>query len=135
VRSLSRRDFFKHFSDGIKDQVDLGSTKDIVSAVFVSEAKTAEAQWFNIGRVAQMTPGAMVKSIAGQIPIILFSDQVGVRAEASDGRCIALRAEPNGALMADPTQTWPAGRVLSHLSNQPIDLDNTKEHKLGDSNE
>lgn len=124
MKSVSRRNFFLQFYQDVSERFGLNFVKHAAAQM------PPALDWFAVGRIAEMVPGASVRSFAGEVSVILHSNQIGVRAEIASKNYIALRAETNGTLLAQPGTLWPASRVLSHISNQPLDLD--KDQKRGD---
>lgn len=132
MTTVSRRDFFKRIPEEVADFFVL---PEPIQALL--QARPRAVDWQPIGRLADLVPGTCMQKSAGGIQLTLSSSGVGIRATTNEGTTIALRAAPGGALEANPGLPWPATRVLSHLSCEPVDgIDETDElNEPGESHE
>ena len=118
MTSVSRREFFKWIPAEIADQI---AVPDALKTLLKSSPPGAA--WHPVGRLAELVPGTRRRVSVGDNAILLASIGEGIRATLSDGTAIALRAAPGGSVEANPTIEWPQNCVLSHLSNEPVELD------------
>lgn len=118
MSEISRRGFFRQFTENLADQINLDSAKSAVSTLFNSENKNAD--WIEVGKLADFKPGVVQFLTIDSSLIKIVSSFEGVWAEREDGRCMKLRLDSLGILSINTFVFLEKGKMLSHLTGEII---------------
>lgn len=124
MKDLSRRAFFGRSAFELIDRLDLGFARPATSSVPMNSEQ--DVDWIVVGRTSEFVPGVEREVKVKDVPMTLRSCPEGFWAERNDGvesRRVALQVIPGGVVMANFNLIWPRNRVLSHLTNEPTDLE------------
>jgi len=109
MRKMTRREAFSGFLDLFAERIRAESP---------AKRDKPEFDWVWVGRLADLSPGTMRSVGLGGEVYTLRSNEEGVWLEGADLRRVALRAEAGGNILANLNQSWPSGRLLSHLTGE-----------------
>ena len=84
----------------------------------------AAPRWVPVARLAELVPGSLVRVRRADLFLDVSSSALGVRALLESGRGVALRLAKDGAVEANLELEWPANRMLSFMTGEPIEVRN-----------
>lgn len=127
MKDLSRRGFFREFASEIADRLDLNAANALLEKASPSKRPKQAVSWIEVGRMADFVPGMKREITVGDRTMTLRSHADGLWVERATGERAALRMEPGGVVLVHVGIHWPANRMLSHLTGQPIDAESRDE--------
>lgn len=122
MSGISRRDFFKQFTHSVSDQIDIDAARETAKKwLTVESPKKNTAEWFIAARLADLHPGAQVKTNIGNVDLTLKSNPLGIWAETLSGARVALKTGFGGMVLVNPIAAWPHERILLHATGEQSD--------------
>ncbi len=122
MSKLSRREFFTQCTHRLTDQVDGPAVRNLVGKFSKSESPVSKPQWVAAGSFAVASPGTCTEFNVGGRSFMLTSIPEGVFVQSTDGIYLALRSSARGIIEVNLGLEWPKGRMLSHSTGEPVDL-------------
>lgn len=116
MNGQTRRDFCIGISEQLSDRI-----SKITASLGAHTTPEAQPSWISIMKIADLKPGAVISFSSARAQLRVHSSAEGIWALDPDGAHVALRAGPDGTLLANPGIQWPENKILSHSSGEAID--------------